>query len=908
MLPAFFTDLAYRARRLFDRENAERDMAGEMELHIDLETERLIREGLSPDQARREALLEFGGVEQVKEDARDAWGTRTVDILRRDLKHAMRLATRQPVFSSVVTLSLALGLAATLTVVNVAWNILFAPLELPRPNELITLMRWTEDGRDVMFRWREVESLRSAPGVTLAAMRGASAVAVRAGEQRHFINLDFVDGNYFALLRARARHGRLISTTDDSTGAPVIVVSRQFAEQLFPGDSNIVGRMVDVRGAAFTIIGVAHDSYRGVKYPAWFTAAIPLGSVSLLQASGAGSDSRGIPYGRGNDRLTDRVAFQVVGRVTTGFESASASLVAAFQRCCGTARDGRREWIEVVDMSRGIPGGKGDIRRDVRGTLGMVVAGMGLLLVVVCCNVASLLLVRATARQREMAVRLSLGASRRRLVWQLVAETVPLAVAGGAGGLSLAGWFTNVFATTLPSDWVDIAAMFQFRVSPLILGFAAALTAACTIAFAVQPALRATRLTPAPMLRVNSRATRTRSQRSVAHGVIIAQVALAVVLVSAATLLASTLVNMSRADVGLPSEPALLVGLGTRSTEYESRGVIPVAETIAKAVEAVPGVRATTLATQIPLYGGSNYQMRVDVPGRVIEPGREASAHLVVTRAGYFATSGMRLLEGRDFDADEGLRGEMVAVVNQAFVKRYLSGRVALGQSIGIESQNNVNASVPAVIVGVCADASYNSAKDDPTPYVYIPLAGITGKWNVMQLLVRTNNMPAAVAPQVLKAIQSAAPGIETRRVRDVATQRAYSTATERITANLAVFVSVMTLVLASIGLYAVVAYGVSRRVGEIGVRLALGARASSILWLVTRDTVWMVGSGVALGVVLSFGATGAMRSQFYGVDAHDPLSWLGAAAMLVTIGAAASLIPAFRATRVDPRIAMQGD
>ena len=908
MLPAFLTDVAYRVRRIFGRDTAERDMAGEMELHIDLETERLMREGLSPDQARRQARLEFGGVEQIKESARDAWGTRTIDILRRDLKHALRLATRQPVFSTVVTLSLALGLAATITVVNVAWNILFAPLDLPRPNELITLMRWTEDGRDVMFRWREVEALRSAPGTTLAAMRGASAVAVRAGEQRHFTNIDFVDGNYFALLRARAQHGRLISPTDDSTSAPVIVVSRQFAEQLFPGDSNVVGHVVDVRGAAFTIIGVAHDSYRGVRYPAWFTAAIPLGSVPLLHGTGAGSDSRGIPYGRGDDRLTDRVAFQVVGRVTTGGESSKASLLTAFQRCCGTARDGRREWIEVVDMSRGIPGGKGDIRRDVRGTLGMVVAGMGLLLVVVCCNVASLLLVRATARQREMAVRLSLGASRRRLVWQLVAETVPLAVAGGAGGLLLAAWFTSFFATTLPSDWVDIAAMFQFRASPLILGFAAALTAACTIAFAVQPALRATRLTPAPMLRVNTRSTRTRSQRSVAHGVIIAQVALAVVLVSSAALLASTLVNMSRADVGLPSGQALLVGLGTRSTEYEARGAIPVAEDIARAVETVPGVRDVTMATLIPLYGGANYQMPVVIPGLAVEPGREPTARLVVARAGYFATSGLRLIEGREFAAGEGSRGENVAIVNQSFVKRYLSGRVALGQSIGIEAQNDINASVPAVIVGVCADASYNSVKDDPQPYVYIPLAGITAKWNGMQLLVRTSETPATVSPQLLKAIQSAAPGIEMRRVRDVATQRAYSTATERITANLAVFVSVLTLVLATIGLYAVVAYGVSRRVSEIGVRLALGARAGSILWLVTRDTVWMVGSGIALGVALSFGATGAMRSQFYGVDAHDPLSWLGAALMLVITGSAASVIPARRATRVDPRIAMQAD
>ena len=908
MLPAFLEDFTYRLRKLFARDAAERDLTSELELHIDLETERLVREGVPSDEARRRARIAFGGIQQIRESARDAWGTRTFDTLIRDLRRAVRLTRTQPVFSAVVVLSLALGLAATITVVNVAYNVLLAPLALPRPRELITLMRWNEDGRDVMFRWHEVEALRSAPGATLAATRGASAVAFRVGEQRHFINLDFVEGNFFSLIGAQPMRGRLINGLDDSASAPVVVISRQFADRLFPGDSDVVGRVVDIRGAAFTVIGVTPDSFRGVKYPAWFTAAIPLGAVRLLGVNGVGTDSRGIPYGRGDDRLTERVAFQVVGRLTTSAEVARASLGSAFERCCGAGQGSKREWLEVVDMSRGIPFGKGDIRREARGTLAMILAGMGLLLIVVCCNVASLLLVRATARQREMAVRLSLGASRTRLACQLIAEVVPLAVAGGAAGLLLAAWFTRGFASTLPSDWDDIAPMFQFAASPLIVGISAALTVACTIACAVYPALRASRLAPAPTLRMDVRASRTRAQGAVARSVIVAQVALTVVLVTSAALLSVTLVNLARSDVGIATDHTLLVGLGSRSTAYEARGVTPVAEHIARAVEAVPGVRGATMATNVPLYGGANYAVRVNVPGVVIEPGREYDTRLVIVREGYFRTSGLRMVAGREFDAPAVSGGPPAVVVNETFARRYLRGRDPVGQSFDIAMSDDISIITPAVIIGVCADAAYESPKETRRPYVYAPLARTTSKWSTMQLVVRSAGTPTALTTAVLKAIESAAPGIETRRVRDMETQRAYSTAVERISARLAAFVSGLTLMLAAIGLYGVVAYGVSRRVSEIGVRLALGARAASIVWLVTRETAWMIATGVALGVALSFSATRAMQSQLYGIAAHHPLGWLIAALTLGAAGVGAAIIPAHRATRIDPRLALMAE
>jgi hypothetical protein len=233
MLRDLFSDLTYRLRALFRRDAAERGMDEELQFHIDHETAHLVRAGLPPDEARRRARLSFGGVEQVKEAARDAWGTRLIDELRRDATQAMRLSRKQPWFSGVVVVSLALGLAAALTVVNISYNVLFAPLALPRPNELVTAVRWTNDGRDNVFTWTEVQELRAAPGATIAAMRGASSVAFRVGDRRTFINIDFVDGNFFSLLEVQALHGRLISVRDDAESAPVVVLSHDFAEQLW---------------------------------------------------------------------------------------------------------------------------------------------------------------------------------------------------------------------------------------------------------------------------------------------------------------------------------------------------------------------------------------------------------------------------------------------------------------------------------------------------------------------------------------------------------------------------------------------------------------------------------------------------------------------------------------------------
>jgi putative ABC transport system permease protein len=909
MLRDSFSDLAYRLRALVSRSSAERSMAEEMQFHVDREAERLIVDGMTREEAQRTARVAFGGVEQMKEAARDAWGTRSLDELRRDVVYAFRLTRKQPGFSTIVTLSLALGLGATLTVFNLTYNVLYAPLALPHPEQLVAPMRITKTDRSREFSWSEVQSLRAASGVgVLAASRGASSVAISVGERPEFINLHFVDGDYFSVVGARALHGRLISPHDDATSAPVVVLSYDFAEQLFPGDSAIVGRIVSIRGAPFSVIGITPKSYRGVEFPGWFTAAIPIGSVSLLGAQGVGSDNRGIPYGRGDDRLTDLRAFDLIGRVAINPDAARSALAGTFARCCARALNGEREILDLVDSRRGAPGGKGDVRNKVRFTLAMILTGMALVLVVVCCNIASLLLVRASARQREIAVRLSLGASRGRLGWQLIAENLPAAMGGGVAGLFLAAWFTGGFIRSLPSDFDQIAAMLEFSYNPVLLAVTAGLTLACTLAFSVYPALRATRQPLASALRLDSHASRSRGQGTTARGVVVAQISVTVVLVTAAGLLSASLVNVARVDGGFATDHVLLVGIGTRSTTYERQGVVPVVEPIARRVEQLPGVRSATMATLLPLYGGSNLFVDVEIPGYATATDESPSARVIAMRPGYFAASGTPLRLGRDFDATDVGTGQPAVIVNAAFVRRYFSDRDPLGKTFRAALSGRRGELTTLRVVGVSGDVTYESLKERPEPIFYTSLGQVPGHWGNAALLVRTIGPPLQFARTVLKAIEGAAPGIEVRRVRDMQAQRDIATTPDRLTARLAVFVSVMALLLSAVGLYGVVAFSVSRRTSEIGIRLALGAGTRAVLWLVSRETVWLVGIGVIIGSVLSIGASGAMASQFFGVDAHDPTVTVGAIVLLAAVGLVASILPALRATRIDPKIALNAD
>ena len=879
-----------RLRSLLRRANVERDLDEELRYHVERQVEANIARGMTPAEARTAALRAFGGIERHKDSARDMRGMQRLENVVRDVQHAVRIVRRGPVFAAVVVLSLALGIGAATAVFNLAWNVLYATLALPRPEQLVSLRRHSKDDRDDRFTWEEFRALRAASAdVALTSATDYDHAEIVSGTAREYDHLHIVDGTFFDIVGVRPLAGRLIEPTDDANGANVVVLGERLATRLFPGNSGAVGRTILIRGAPFTVIGVSPASFRGLGYPGRFEAAI---------ANGAAQTARFEDARRSRER-----EFAVVGRIAARRDAARAALTVEFERCCAVAPDGGRERLEVLDIRRGIPGGKDDVRADVSTLLAILLAGMGLVLVVVCCNIASLLIVRAAARRREIAVRLSLGASVPRLVAQLVTEIVPLALAGGAAGVCLAVLATAVFVRTMPPAWLDYADIVRFRGEPAVVGFAVAITVACALSCSVWPALRAIRQPLGDALRSGPRTSRTSRQGAVARGVVVAQVAVTVVLVTASSLLALTLRNLDQVDAGFTTERVLLAAVETRGTAYELGGIVPLHAEILRRVREVPGVRSAAMATVVPMFGGRNASYAFDVPGHAQADGKRPRAPLDAVTPGYFAAAGIPLVAGRDFTPADHLGAEHVVIVSSALARRYFPGGDPVGRSmrVGHDSLETVR------VVGVAADARYFDLRAPAGPMLYAPVAQ-AGSWPFLELVIRTDGAPLVAAAAVRRAVDAAAPGVQVRRVTDMVAEREAVTGLERLAARLAMFVSVVALVLAAIGLYGVVAHSVAGRTSELAIRVALGARRRVILWLVLRESLEFVGLGVLVGVPLSFAANGAIASQLFGVGPHDPVLAAGSIGVLTAVAILASVVPASRAVRIEPARALAAD
>lgn len=918
-------DLYHRVRALFRRADVEQELSDELQFHLQEEADRLVREGVAAQDAMRQARISLGGPEQVKEEARDARGIGLIEHLQRDLLHAIRLARKQWGFTTGVAVSLALGLGAATAVFNLTFTLVLADLPIPHPEQLVALSRHDNAGPDPRFTWSEYQALRQTPGVgTFAAERGTSAVAIRIGDRTDLTNVSFVDGSYFPLVGIQPLHGRLLTPDDDAQRERVVVLTWWYARRLFGSDTAAVGQTLLLRGEPFAVVGVLPRSFRGLDYPGILTAVIPMGAASFLAGA---RDNFGEPISTSVAAAPTTRVVSVVGRLAAPPAVARVALTSAFQACCRTTAS---EQLDLVDARHGIPGGKADFRTTARTMLAILMFAIGLVLVVVCCNIASLLLVRGSGRQKEIAVRLALGGSRRRLVSQLIAENVPAAVLGGVGGLVAASVVTTLFVRGLPPQILlqsGMASLLVFRPGPAVLGFAALLTLVCVVGFSLVPALRATGLSLAPSLRLDSRAFRSRGQGAVARGVVIAQVAVTVVLVTAASLFAVSLRNVRRVDGGFAVDHRLLLRLEARSTPYERAGLVPLMPEILRRVRAVPGVRAAVSSSIVPLYGGLMVPVDVKVPGFTDAdpaptslsgmPGMggargSAGPTLIVTDPGYCDAAGIRLLVGRDFAETDAAGAEPVAIVSAAFQRHYFAGNDALGRTFGLRQGGTTGDStfISMRVIGVARDAKYGDLRETPQWVFYIPLAQASkgGPRTHTMLLVRSEGEPLQLAHAVTQAIDAAAPGLNALGAQDMQTIRDGALSSERVAARLAAFVSLIALVLSAVGLYGVIAYSVSRRTSEIGIRLALGATTRAVLWLIGRETATVLGMGVLIGIPLAVAGSAAVRALLYGVGAFDPFALIVAIVLLGAAGLVASVAPARRAAGIDARVALSAD
>jgi predicted permease len=810
-----------------------------------------------------------------------------------DLRYGLRSLRRAPAFSVVAVLSLAIGIGATTAIFSLLNTVLLERLAVPHPEQLIAL-QWSNvrKGAD-RLAFRDYELLSRAPGLPALAAATGSNVTIVVRNATDYGSADAVTGGFFGLVGVRPLLGRVIDATDDASGAPVVLLGEDYWRNHLDSDPGAVGQTMSVNGHPFTIIGVLPRDYRGLTFGVGgFTMAIPLGAARLV----------GLPDVRG----PRDVLVTVIGRLAPGTtrDAASAAIDRARRQCCAAQQAASSASLVAVDMSRGLVSPKLDLRAQYGRLLIVLMGGVAIVLLIACTNVGNLLLARAAARQRELAVRMSMGATRSRLVQQLLTESVELAVAGAVLGWFLAWLGVRTLSHNLPPIAAGLSDRIAVQPNEVLLGFTGAVTLACTIFFGVVPALRATRadvMTP-----LKEAAKLGGSRWSLDRGLVVVQVSLALVLLSAATLFVATLRNLQALNGGYHTTHVLVAYVDTRATSLERSGIGSVYQDILARLSTLPGVKQVAAGTMLPVFGGMRSAYQIGVIGYTPQPDEEMSTSSAVVTAGYFSATGIGLRAGREFDASDLAASEPVAVVNVAFVKRFFANRDPIGGTISIAGDAYQRA-VQMRIVGVANDAHYDDLRAPVAELFYIP-ATQAGIIPYLNFALRTTADPNDVAPMASRAISLAAPELRVRRLIGVEQMLDEALSRERLSAALATVFGVFALALAAVGLYGVVAYNVARRTGEIGVRMALGARPFDAMWLVVRQTLTMTGIGVAIGVPLALAASRAVGAQLYGIDAANPWVVPSTCAVLVTAGAIASVVPARRAALVNPVEALRAE
>lgn len=807
-------------------------------------------------------------------------------MLAHDLAFAWRLFTRRPAFTAVAVLILALGIGANTTIFSWMQTVLFTPLNGVAQQQRILVINGTSPTRDnLSMSYPNFVDLEAAHPDGVAGLMAFRLVPMnlKAGGDPIRVFGQLVTPNFFEFLGVTPSLGRAFRPEEGRIPGrePVVVISDDLWRRRFDADRAVIGRSVSLNGSPFTVIGVAPPGFHGSSAALRLDVFVPMTMQPLVMA--------------GSNRLNERGNswMEVYARIAEGRTPADvqAGIAVAATRLSDAYPD--------VNKGRGLRAaplwrtGAGQLLLPVFAILmGMV----GLVLLIACANVAGLLLVRAAGRQREIAVRLAVGASRGRVVRQLLVESLLLSIAGCLGGVLAAQWASRLLNLFVPPTPFPVA--FDSGLDVGALGFAIAVSLAAAVTAGLVPALRASRPDVGATLKSAS-ATGTASRGRLRQLLVSAQVALSLVLLVAASLFARSLAKAADMDPGFSMPHGVLASLDLLPAGYdEQRGAVML-DRLAERVAAVPHVLAASVARSVPLDLSSGSDMSVDVEGYVPRDGEEVQAHYNQVGARYFETMGISIVDGRAFDARDRAGAQRVAIVNETMARRYWQGRSPVGGTIRFGRG-------PATVVGVARDGKYQRLSEGPTNYLYLP---VTQNYRPdMVLHVRTDGSDAAVLPAIRAAVRELDPSLPLFDVRTMDEHMQISTFIPRLAASMLGFFGVLGLLLAAVGLYGVVGFNAMQRVREIGLRFALGASPRQVIGLVMRDAAGVVGLGLAVGLALSFAAGRLLTSQLTGVSGADPVSFVSTAGLLGIVAAVACVVPAWRASRLSPLAALRRD
>lgn len=893
-------------RNFRHRDQVDRDLDNEVGAVFDILVDEKIKQGLSPQQARRAATIELGRVDSIKQVVREERTGATLDAIIKDVRYGARMLRANPGFSFVVVLSLAAGIGANSAIFSIANAMLLKTLPIPQP-EQVQIVR-IESRLPVTQRvsYRFFEQLRAGfptPNGLAAISRVARMRLPSDGTQAQSVAVQLVTGEFFGVLRVAPQLGRVLTPEDNRTlsGHPVTVISDALWHRRFNAAEDAVGRDITFNGAHFTIVGVAPPGFTGVWLEAPVEAWIPVMMQSDVKyAQNYSSDGQDVnqPWvPQAGIRWLDVLlrAERADGPEAIALNKVFRPQVLEFANRITDPKE------RALTLDRHLvlqPFGMGfsNLREQFRAPLVALLAMVGLLLLIACANTANLLLARATSRQREMAVRLSIGASRGRIIGQLLIESLLLGSIAAAVGLAIAPVVSELLVRmTIGVETGPLP--FAVGIDRSVFAFTVAITLLTSFLFGFAPAWRATDLTLSSALRSSSRTTHHGAKMSLSKLLVVAQVALSLFLAVGAGLFARSFNNLASQDLGF-EDHVLWVSINPGVADYKQDELAPLYARIVERVEAIPGVQSATVAMCGVMNGCRSNADGFSILGYQPQPGEQIL--LQENRVGlkYFSTMGMTITAGRALEARDVAPNVRYAVINESMARRYFKGRDPIGQRFGYDKPDEIE------IVGVVRDAHFNTVREAPVPMVFYPLNVKPGFVGSIQ--VRAAGDATQVGNAIRRALHDLEPRLPVDRVTTIATLAAASLRQERLIARLTTVVGILALALASLGLYGLMAYAVRQRTAELGLRFALGAPRPRVLWMVFRESLMLVAIGLAIGVPMVIAAARLVGPLLFAVSPSDPAVVTGAMIVLLAVGAWAGYLPALRASRIDPLVALR--
>jgi predicted permease len=900
-------------RAASERDRLEMEMDAELADHLEHLTADLVRAGYAPVEAARRARVALGAATMHKEGMRAAVGLRWWDELRADLRYGARILRKSPGFTAIAATSLALAIGANTTIFSLAKSMLYDRLHVQHADQL-RMLSWIADKRSAVssmwgdfdpdpngggmlgsvFSYPVYQQLRAHNTVLedLFAYKEDSMNATLHGNARR-VDVDLVSGNFYAALETRPQLGRAIQPSDDATpgAGAVAVISEGVWEREFGRSPSVLGQTITVNQMPLTIVGVNPRGFTGAKNthdsPDLF---VPLSMQPVVD-----------PKGRKESLLNDNGMWwlNVVGRARPGISSTQAEaalnveLAAATRATMTVKPDQTTPRLLLVDGSRGLNYAARTFRRPVSVLMTMT----GFVLLLACANIANLLLARGAKRQREMSVRLALGAGRGRVLRQLLTESLLLAGMGGAGGLLLGYLGRNLIPRLISSGWEST---FEVPMDWGVFAFAAVVTALTGLIFGLAPAWLAARAEVSSSLKESAQTTTRRRKGLGGKAIVAFQIALSTLLVVGAGLFLRTLFALSSVDVGFRTDHLILFEVSPPVHRYGPGKDVALHQRLEQGFAALPGVEG--VAPGWTAYIADN------TSNDDFKPEGETGDHhdpeyVNAVSNSFFQTMRISIVAGRGFGAQDTVSSQKVAVINQALAKKRFPNMNAVGKRFVTLTGDDKPVSVQ--IVGICADTHYATLRDEPPPQFFMPYVQ-QPEIGGMTYVIRSQTDVATLMPALRGVVQQVDRDLPMVDVRTQRQQIDENMQTERMFAALTTGFGVLALALACVGIYGIMAYTVANRRNEIGIRMALGAQPGQVRGMILRESTWLALVGIAAGVGGALGLTRLVKSMLYGIEPYDPATLVSGVVVLLLVALAASWIPARRAARVQPMEALR--